>query len=93
MDNVIFKKTINNSEKKFSFIHVPSKYRKFLGDSINITTDGKTFTVKINKVGRMVSRKLFEHLEPKIGDIVILEKNSDKDYVMMVKSSKIRSKN
>ena len=92
MGKIIFKKMITKSEKKFTFIHIPSKYRKSMTNSINATANGKKFTINVNKVGRLVSSELFEHLNPKIGDMLILEKNSEKQYTMTVKQSHMRSR-
>lgn len=92
MGEIIFKKTINKSERKYNFIHISSKDRKLLVDLINVTADSKIFKVKINKVGRLVSSKLFGHLNPKIGDMLILEKDSEKQYTITVKQSSMRSK-
>ncbi len=92
MSNVIFKKKINKSEKKFSFIHVPHQYRKDLGNSLEIMADGKIFTVKINTVGRLISSKLFKHLDPKIDDSIILEKDAEGRYTITVQPSHMRVK-
>ena len=92
MGNVIFKKRVNKSEKKFSFIHIPHQYRKELGSSLEVTADGKSFAVKINTVGRLISSKLFKHLDPKIDGVIILEKDVNGQYVLTIQPSHMRVK-
>ena len=91
MGDKIFKKIINSSERKFNFIHIPANEREFLKVPIKIKANGEIFTVTINKTGRMISKKLFEHLNPKIGDTIIMEKDSE-EYTMKIEQSHTQPK-
>ena len=77
-----FRKILSEGERNWNFIYITPSERDLFPEErpFKLHCRGEIFKVALNKAGRIVSKDLFEKLNPPRKGIIIITKRSENEF-------------